>query len=217
MIYKYIKKIKYSINRKNYKQKNMNNFNNPNNFNNMNNLNNPNAFNNMNNMNQVMNNMNNMMGWNFNMNQMNLFMQMINSNPMFLMIYNQMLQNMQMLQNQQFMQNCNPNMLMQGGAQNMQFMQNNNMNNQQCGVPGQINLKFSDTTEQKNIMIQAEPKEYMSSVINKYINKSGDFNGNNLYLYNGKRIIQSLTVAELGLCDGSQIYVNNVGELRGAK
>ena len=216
MIYKYIKKIKYSINRKNYKQKNMNNFNNPNNFNNMNNFNNPNAFNNMNNMNQVMNNMNNMMGWNFNMNQMNLFMQMINSNPMFLMIYNQMLQNMQMLQNQQFMQNCNPNMLMQGGAQNMQFMQNNNMNNQQY-FPGQINLKFSDTTEQKNIMIQAEPKEYMSSVINKYINKSGDLNGNNLYLYNGKRIIQSLTVAELGLCDGSQIYVNNVGELKGAK
>ena len=128
-----------------------------------------------------------------------------------------MLQNMQMLQNQQFMQNCNPNMLMQGGTQNMQFIQNNNMNNQQCGVPGQINIKFSDTTEQNKVIIQAEPKEYMSSVINKYINKSGDLNDNNLYIYNGKKIIQSLTVSELGISDGSQIYVNNVGELRGAK
>ena len=43
----------------------------------------------------------------------------------------------------------------------------------------------------------------MSSVINKYIYKNVDLNANNLFLYNGKRIIQLLTVAELGLSDGS--------------
>ena len=65
-------------------------------------------------------------------------------------------------------------------------------------------------------MIQTRPEEYMSSVINKYINKSGD-NNINLYLYNGKRVVQSLTVAELGIMDGTEIYVSNIGEVKGAQ
>ena len=55
----------------------------------------------------------------------------------------------------------------------------------------------------------------MSSVINKYINKSNDLN-NNYYLFNGKRIVQSLTVSELGLADNSEIYVANAGNVLGA-
>jgi hypothetical protein len=168
------------------------------------------------NINQVMMNMNQMLGCNYNMNQFDQFMQMINSNPMFFMLYNQML-NQQRFQNN-FMNNMNnQTMMMQGGAQNNnQFfpMNNNNMNNPQNTNGYQINLKFSNT-EGNSVLIQTDPNEYMSSVINKYINKSGDLN-NNYYLFNGKRIVQSLTVSELGLSDGLEIQVANAGNILGA-
>ena len=195
----------------------MNNlFNQFNQFNQPVNMNNPNI-----NMNQAMMNMNQLAGWNFNMNQQAQFNQMINSNPLFIMLWNQMLQNMN---NPQFMPNNNmntfnnnQNMMMQGGAPNLQFQQQNNFNNMNNGpkIPNQINLTFSDTIGSRRIVIQTEPNEYMSSVINKYINKSADYNIN-LYLFNGKRISQSLTVAEQGLTDGVEIHVSNVGEVRGA-
>ena len=155
-------------------------------------------------------NMNQMLGWNYNMGQVNQFNQMVNSNPMLTMIYNQM------LRNSQFMQNNNPNMMqIQGGVQNNnQFNPNNSFNNPQNNSNYQINLNFIDT-EGRKVIIQTEPNEYMSSVINKYINKSGDLN-NNYYLFNGKRIVQSLTVAELGLTDGLEIHVANAGNVLGA-
>ena len=193
-----------------------NQFNQFNQFNQPVNMNNPNI-----NMNQAMMNMNQLAGWNFNMNQQAQFNQMINSNPLFIMLWNQMLQNMN---NSQFMQNNNmnnfnnnQNMMMQGCAPNLQFQQQNNFNNMNNGpkIPNQINLTFSDTIGSRRVVIQTEPNEYMSSVINKYINKSADYNIN-LYLFNGKRISQSLTVAEQGLTDGVEIHVSNVGEVRGA-
>ena len=107
------------------------------------------------------------------------------------------MQNMQNMQNMQGMQNMTPN--------NMNNSQNNRF---------QINLNFIDTNGKK-VIIQTEPEEKMSSVINKYINKSNDFN-NNYYLFNGKRIVQSLTVAELGLNDASEIHVANAGNIIGA-
>ena len=194
---------------------NMNNMNNMNmntmNMNNMNmnamNMNNMNM--NMNNMNQVMNNMNQMLGCNYNMNQMEQFNQMVNSNPMFVMLYNQILRNMQNMQTPQMQNNFLNN-------QNNQFMQQNNNMNFTPNMNGyQVNLNFVDTIGRK-ITIQAEPNEHMTSVINKYINKSNDLN-NNYYLFNGKRIVQSLTVSELGLTDGVEIHVANAGNILGAK
>ena len=159
-----------------------------------------------NNMNQMMmNNMNQMMGWNFNMNQANQFNQMINSNPMFLMIYNQMLNNMQNFQN---FPNNNPYMGNQNINQNISFNQNN-MNN-----PFKINLNFINN-DGRQCIIPTDPNELMSCVINNYIERTGDTNIN-YYLYNGKRIVQSLTVAEEGLNDGSNIQVINIGNLEGA-
>ena len=193
-----------------------NQFNQFNQFNQPVNMNNPNI-----NMNQAMMNMNQLAGWNFNMNQQAQFNQMINSNPLFIMLWNQMLQNMN---NPQFMPNNNmntfnnnQNMMMQGGAPNLQFQQQNNFNNMNNGpkIPNQINLTFSDTIGSRRVVIQTEPNEYMSSVINKYIKKSGDYNVN-IYILNGKRISQSLTVAEQGLTDGVEIHVSNVGEVKGA-
>ena len=201
-----------------------------------------NGMNGMNGMNnQVMMNMNQMMGWNFNINQFNQFMQMVNSNPAFLMLYNQMLrnQNMQqccpnnnMMMNSQFIPNNNRNMMngsfINGGCQNMPFQQNNmpfqqnnmqfqqnNMQFQQNKDPYKVNLTFMDTTGTKKVVIIAEPNEPMTSVINKYINKTNDLNSTNLYLFNGKRVVQSLTVSELGIVDGSEIYVSDIGGLKG--
>ena len=182
--------------------------------------------NNMNNMNlNAMMNMNQMMGWNYNMNQFNQFMQMVNSNPNFLMIYNQMMNqqcfpNNNMMMASQFIPNNNPNMVnssfINGGSPNMQFQQNNmNMQFQQNKDPYKINLTFRDTTDTKRALIIAEPNEHMTSVINKYINKTGDLSETNLYLFNGKRIVQSLTVSELGMTDGSEVYVTDIGGLRG--
>ena len=177
---------------------------NPNQFNQFNQPFNVNNMNNNFNMNQAMMNMNQLMGMPNNMNQAQ-FIQMINSNPMMLMMWNQMVQNMQNMQYMQNMQNI----------QNMQNMQNQGiMPNVKQKNEFLINLNFIDTNGRK-IIIQTEPNEYMSSVINKYINKSNDFN-NNYYLFNGKRIVQSLTVAELGLGDASEIHVANAGNIIGA-
>ena len=196
-------------------------------MNNMNNMNNMNM-NNMN-MNIAMNNMNQMMGWNYNMNQFNQFMQMLSSNPALLMQFNQMMQMQNcpqcvpnMMMNNQFMPNNNQNMMnnqfINGVSPNMQFPQNNmnNMQSQQNRDPLKINLTFRDTIGSKRILIIADPNEPMSSVINQYINRTGDMSVTNLYIFNGKRIVQSLTVSELGITDGSEIYVSDIGNVEGA-
>ena len=172
---------------------------------NMNNMNNNNV-----NMNQAMNNMNQFTGWNFNMNQMPQFVQMVNANPMYLMMWNQMLANMR---NSQLMQMQNPGLMIQGGAMGNNQIANTNVNNTQ-GNGYRININFTNA-EGKNVMIQTEPNEKMSSVINKYINKSLDFNSNNYYIFNNKRIVQQLTVAELGLNDGAEVHVINTGSVNG--
>ena len=175
-----------------------NQFNQPFNMNNINNIN----------MNQAMMNMNQLTGWNFNVNQAAQFAQMINSNPMYLMMWNQMVANMQ---NSQLMQMNNPGIIFQGGAAgNNQFA---NINNVQ-GNALRININFL-TADGRKVVIQTEPNEPMTSVINKYINKSLDFNSNNYYIFNNKRIVQQLTVAELGLNDGAEVHVINTGSVNG--
>ena len=127
---------------------------NPNQFNQFNQPFNVNNMNNNFNMNQAMMNMNQLMGMPNNMNQAQ-FIQMINSNPMMLMMWNQMVQSMQKMQ---YIQNM----------QNMQNMQNQGiMPNVKQKNEFLINLNFIDTNGRK-IIIQTEPNEYMSSVINKY-------------------------------------------------
>ena len=140
------------------------------------------------NMNQAMNNMNQFTGWNFN--NMAQFVQMVNSNPVYLMMYNQILAIMQ-----------------------MQFA-NMNVENMQGNVY-KININFM-TADGKKIIIQTEPNEKMSSVINKYINKSGDLNAGNYYIFNNKKIVQQLSVAELGMNDGAEVIVANTGNVIGA-
>ncbi len=98
----------------------------------------------------------------------------------------------------------------------MSFVQNNT-NLQQSDDPNKINIKFTNTTLTKQCIIVAEPNEHMTSIINKYIEKSGDLNASNLYIFNGKRVVQSLTASELGIVNGSIITVSNIGDVKGAK
>ena len=161
------------------------------------------------NMNQAMNNMNQFTGCNFN--NMAQFVQMVNSNQMYLRMWNQMMANMQ---NSQLMQMQNPGTMFQGGAMGNNQFANMNVNNMQGNVY-KININFM-TADGKKVIIQTEPNEKMSSVINKYINKSGDLNAGNYYIFNNKKIVQQLSVAELGMNDGAEVIVANTGNVIGA-
>ena len=158
-------------------------------------LNNPNT-----NINQMMyNNMINNQNNNFNIpnnyfNNPNLQPNNINYN----FALNQMMMNMFQM---------NPMMWQQ--LMNMLKNQNPNNNNNNY-----INLIFKVNNEYE-ITIPTNNNEYLSSVVNKYINKSNDTNIN-YYLFNGQRLNESLTVGQQGLMDGSHIYVVRVQNILGA-
>ena len=78
-----------------------------------------------------------------------------------------------------------------------------------------INLIFKHKTLQNRVTIQADYKETLGSVLNKYITKSGDTHLN-LYINNGKKINESLTVGEAGLINYAIIDVVAIDELEGA-
>ena len=78
-----------------------------------------------------------------------------------------------------------------------------------------INLIFIQKNKNIRITVQAKYKESIGSVVNKYINKSGD-NYINLYIVNGRRLDESKTVGESGLIDNSVIDVVSVVDIEGA-
>ena len=78
-----------------------------------------------------------------------------------------------------------------------------------------INLIFIQKNKNIRITVQAKYKESIGSVVNKYINKSGD-NYINLYIINGRRLDESKTVWESGLIDNSVIDVVSVVDIEGA-
>ena len=78
-----------------------------------------------------------------------------------------------------------------------------------------INLIFIQKNKNIRITIQTKYKESIGSVVNKYINKSGD-NYINLYIVNGRRLDESKTVGESGLIDNSVIDVVSVVDIEGA-
>ena len=196
-----------SIQPMNYNQM-INMLNNMNNNNMMMNNVNMNQFNQMMNYLQMMNNQNNMMNMNMNNNpMMNMMMQMMNNqnmmnmNPMnnfdmnqYMLIFNQLINNFN-----NFMKN------------------NNNMNNPQPLNNNMMNLVFIYNSNGKEIkyIIPAEPNDSLSTVIGRYITKSGDSNVN-LYIFAGVRLDESLTVREQGLIDGSIIYVVETRSIIGA-
>ena len=105
----------------------------------------------------------------------------------------------------------NPNMI---GMNNIFFQQN-----QQFQQPndnfGSVNLVFKNRVNDYSFTIQANINDSVGSVINKYINKSGD-NHVNLYIYNGKKLNEALTLAESGIVNNCPIEVVELDELEGA-
>ena len=165
---------------------------------NMNNMNDPMMMNFYMQFMQMMNNANNNMMWmnnTMNMNNMN--------NPNMNMQFMQMMNNMN--QNQ-----SNNNMNNQQFQQNQNY-QNNIQNNQ--GIKGAINLQF--TTDISSYNIVTNYNESLGTVIGKYISMTNDINVN-MYIFNGKKINESLTVGEAGLYDGSLIHVVPTKNIIGA-
>ena len=80
---------------------------------------------------------------------------------------------------------------------------------------GTLNFLFKHKTTGNTYTIIATNDETIGSVISKYINKSGDTHIN-LYIQNGKKLNESLTVAESGLINSCQIDIVPIDELEGA-
>ena len=78
-----------------------------------------------------------------------------------------------------------------------------------------INLIFMNRNQNIRITIHAKYNESIASVVNKYINKSGDANIN-LYIVNGRRLDESSTVAKSGLINNSYVDVISVDDVEGA-
>ena len=139
--------------------------------------------------------------------------QMMCMNPQMMCMNPQMMcMNPQTVMNPQMM--CmNPQMM----GMNPQMM-NNYQQNQQSVInhdPRYKNLFFRHKITQKTVIIQAVDEESLGSVIGKYFSKSGDININ-IYINNGKKLNESLTVAEAGLIDNSNIEVVSTNDLEGA-
>ena len=142
--------------------------------------------------------------------------------------FNQFMQNFQMFlqQNPGMMNMMNSGMMnnpsMMGMNPGMMAMNNPSMMamnpgmfGQQQNIPGLKNIYFKHKYLQISIMIQATDNESIASVINKYINKSGD-NHINIYIFNGKKLNETLTVAEQGLINNCPIEVVPIDTLEGA-
>ena len=69
-----------------------------------------------------------------------------------------------------------------------------------------ITLFFKKKNKQKIFTIETSSDEKMASVVNKYIEKSGD-NNVNRYFYNGRIISQVFTIKESGLKNNDLIEV----------
>ena len=159
-----------------------------------------------------------MMGMNPQMMGMNPGMFMGNNNIDVNYIKNMLLMmgyNEEMINNfiNMYFQNNQQNQPQQNQPQQNQPQQNQpqqNTNNSELK-----NLIFKHKTTRVTYNIQVNNNETLGSVINKYINKSGD-NHINLYISNGKKLNESLTVAEAGLIDYCLVDVVAIDELEGA-
>ena len=170
----------------------------------MNMMNNPS----MNPMGNQMNMMNNPFMNQMGMNPMN----MINNN---LMMFNMMNQNMNAMSNL-----ANTSQLMQMANQ----QQNNNLNNQQDqGVNIEdpqlelIFIKNNGDANKKQLKIFCLSSEKVKDIVEKYRVKAQDFNQNENFVFNAKKLNLELTAGESGLINKSRIFVLNKEGVEGGK
>ena len=192
----------------------MNNMNNQmmnNNLNNqmmMNNMNNQNMFNNMNN--QIMND---------NMNNQNMFNNMNNQNMFNNNMQNQMMMNNNMNIPMSQMANNQMNIMNQNLFNNNQFQGNNNPKQQS---DNQLTVYFRDSgndnnknTDGPSITIQCTPDEKVSKIIERYRTKA-NFHEEAKFVFNAKNLVPSLTIAEAGITNLSNVFVVKTKHVKGA-
>ena len=137
---------------------------------------------------------NNMMGNDMNNN-------MMNSNNMMNNNINNMMNNFN-----------NMNNLINNNINNINPMMSNiNMNmNQYQNIPKIINVFFRETGNDSNkipIMINVKEDEKIQDIIQKYREKSSNYDINLKFIFNAKELNLSLTVAEAGITNNANIFV----------
>ena len=109
------------------------------------------------------------------------------------------------MQQQQIMSNLNQQMQ----NSNNQTQSNNNNLNIMFKVRGR-----DENENQINVQIQADEK--VSTLIEKYRNKAGDYEKKKKFIFNAKALNPNLTCGEAGLYDNSIVQVLNTRDVEGA-
>ena len=150
------------------------------------------------------------------MNQMN--MNQMGMNPMNMMMNNPLMAQMllsQMNMNQMGNMSNNAAMFMNNNNNSNNQQQNNGNNNlsgnsQQDFSPEYITITFIKNNEgaaQKKVEVQCTLNDKVEDVINKYRSKANDYNKNEKFIFNAKRLNLELSVSEAGLLNNSKIFV----------
>ena len=202
-------------------------FNNPMMNNQMNQMNNPmNLMNQMNMMNQM--NIMQGMGTVAGMGNMGNMGNMGMMNPSIIQqqqeMMNNYMQQQQMLINQQNMQNMlnqanNQQQFNQNFMQQQQIINNNpNMNNSPNSdfITILFKLQITNGPDREPYSIQCTLNDKVSDVIKQFRNKANDFDfQHEKFIFNAKRLCETLTVAEAGMSNNSIVYVINDKDLKG--
>ena len=155
---------------------------------------------------------------NFQMGQMNQMSPMMNLNN------TQMMNTMNPMFQQQLMQQQMAQQTTQ--QQKMQIMQNilNGKSNQEENFtspnsyfqPHKLSVLFRGDGITSS-MIQCLPEDKISSLIDKYRNKTGDKDETKKFLFNAKSLNPNLSVAEVGIYEGANIFVIKTKQVQNSK
>ena len=103
----------------------------------------------------------------------------------------------------------------------MNTPKNNNTMSQQSQIPGGVNVIFRvggpGSEGRPPIMVQCLLSDRISGVIERYRGKSGDRDPTKKFIFNAKNLDQSLTVAQAGVNNNSNIFVVTTQGIKGAK
>ena len=159
-------------------------------------------------------------------NQQNMMNQMMNQPTMMNQMMNQqnmMNQMMQMmLQNQMNQQNMMGQAGMMNQALNQGQINNSNINISTAPAENPNNmtvgfrLQIKEGPPKPPVFIQCTMNDKVSSLIQSYRNKTGDNDAaHEKFIYNAKRLNETLTVAEAGILNNAVIFVLNDRDVDG--
>ena len=89
---------------------------------------------------------------------------------------------------------------------------NNNNNDNYINI---ILTVSQEEGKETKLHLKVERNEKMSSVITKFINKMNVYDPY-IFIFNGQRLDETLTVSEQGINDGSNIYAVKLNDRMGA-